>query len=246
MYVDDQLVLDSWKDGSARELTVDVGLTKSTHTLRLEYYEHAFDARVQLAWEKLTSTSFKNWKAQYWSNRDLKGTPSLVRDDKSIDFDWKSSSPSVGLPNDSFSVRWSQKIHFDDGTYRFRAQADDGVRVSVDGKWIINEWHDGGGTTYAVDQKLKGDHTIVVEYYEHSGDASVKMWIERLATPTPSQTASATATASATSTPSVTPSPSPSPSATQTPTPTATSSETPTDTPEPTATETPLPTDISP
>ncbi len=251
LYVDDQLVLDAWKDGSARELTADVSLTKSTHTIRLEYYEHAYDARVQLAWEKLSSTSFKNWKAQYWSNRELKGTPALVRDDKTIDFDWKDGSPAVGLPDDNFSVRWTQKIHFNDGIYRFRAVADDGVRVSVDGKWIIDEWSDSsGGTTYAVDQRLKGDHTVVVEYYEHTGGALVKLSIERQATPSPSPTPSPTSTPSATSTPSQTPSLTPSASATEmpssTPTATPTPSDTPTSTPEETATETPLPTDIGP
>jgi len=251
LYVDDQLVLDSWKDGSVREITTDVSVTKSTHTIRLEYYEHTHDARVRLAWEKLSSTSFKHWKAQYWSNRELKGTPALVRDEKSIDYDWKDHSPAVGLPADNFSARWTQKIHFDDGTYRFRAVADDAVRVSVDGKWIINEWHDGSGsTTYAVDQKLKGDHTIVVEYYEHSGEASVKVWIERQTTPTPSLTPSATVTPSPTITISPTSSPTPSvtPSATasSTPSETPTPTTTPTSTPEATSTETPLPTDIAP
>ncbi len=241
LYVDDQLVIDSWEDGSARELTADVSVAKSAHTIRLEYYEHAYDATVRLAWEKLSTTSFKNWKGQYWSNRELKGTPALVRNDKDIDFNWNDNSPAVGLPDDNFSARWTQKIHFSDGVYRFRAIADDGIRVSVDGKWMINEWHDGsGGTTYAVDQALKGDHTIVVEYYEHSGNASVKVWIERQAPPTPTLTPSPTPTPSMTPSPSATSTETPTPAATATPTDTATS------TPEGAPTDAPAPTDVAP
>jgi hypothetical protein len=249
LYVDDQLVLDSWKDGSARELTVDVSVTKSTHTLRLEYFEHSHDARVQLSWEKLVSTSFKDWKAQYWANRDLKGTPALVRNDKAIDFDWGSKPPAVGLPEDGFSVRWTQTIRFTDGIYRFRARVDDGVRVSVDGKWIIDEWHESSGEeTYVVDKVLKGEHTVVVEYFERTGSAEVKVWIERQTTPTPTVTASPTATSSPTFTPSATPSPSATatPTATWTPAPSDTPSATPTATETPGGDTTPIPTDIVP
>jgi hypothetical protein len=235
LYVDDQLVLDAWKDGSVRELTADVGVTKTTHTLRLEYYEHTHDARVQLSWEKLALTSFKDWKAQYWSNRDLKGTAALVRNDKSIDFDWGDGAPATGLPSENFSVRWTQKISFKDGLYRFRAKADDGVRVSVDGKWIIDEWHENSGDeTYAVDKALKSEHTIVVEYYERSGSASIKVWIERQITPTPTMTATATPTA--TSTPTFTPTSTSAPDASATPTPSDTPTPTATEEPEPTAT----------
>jgi hypothetical protein len=251
LYLDDQLVLDAWKEGSLREVTADVSVTKSTHTLRLEYFDHRGDATIHLAWEKLSSPSFKDWKAQYWSNRDLSGTPALVRDDRAIDFDWGSNAPAVGLPADNFSVRWTQEFHFSDGVYRFRATADDGIRVSVDGKRIIDEWHDSSGNAvFTADKALKGNHTVVVEYYERTGSAGVKVSIERLSTPTPTLTASPTPTSTATATPSETSSSTP--TATSTPTPSNTPTETaePTQTPTPTATpeagESPVPTDIAP
>lgn len=195
LYIDDQRVLDAWKDGGARELTVEIGLTKGVHTIRLEYYENTRDARVRLGWEKVSSPSFPEWKAQYWSNRDMRGDPVLTRNDAKIEFDWRRAAPVVGIPADDFSARWTRTMNFTDGIYRFRAISDDGVRVYVDGRLVINEWRDQGGhTTHVIDLRLSGKKTIVVEYYEHKLDAKIRFWIEKQvpATPTPTPTATPT------------------------------------------------------
>jgi hypothetical protein len=46
------------------------------------------------------------------------------------------------LPVDDFSVRWTRNLNFSAGSYRFYAHVDDGVRLSIDGKPLIDEWHD--------------------------------------------------------------------------------------------------------
>jgi hypothetical protein len=228
LWVDDQLVIDEWVDGGERQLTTVVGLTKGTHDVRLEYYEHTREARVRLKWEKVDSPGFADWKAEFWSNRDLSGDPILTRNDTNVEFDWKAEAPAVGVPADNFSVRWSRKLTFDEGTYRFTVKADDGVRVFVDGQRVINEWHDSGGDTYHVDLNLSGKRRVVIEYYEHSGRALVQFSWDRLS-PTPTQTSTLTATPTATQAP---------PSSTPTPTPTATSEPTSTSTPTPTSSPT--------
>jgi hypothetical protein len=225
LWVDDQLVVDQWEDGGERQFTTVVGLTKGTHAVNLEYYDHTREARVRLKWEKVASPGYADWKAEFWPNRDLSGDPILVRNDTKIDFDWGAKSPAVGVSADNFSVRWSRKLSFDEGTYRFTVTADDGVRVYVDGQRVINEWHDSGGDSHYVDLNLSGKRKIVVEYYEHGGNALVKFTWERLS-PTPTKTPTTSPSPTATDVP---------PSATPTPTPTAT----PTQTSEPTATFTP-------
>lgn len=241
LYVDDQLIINSWQDGSLREISADLGVTKATHTLRLEYYENKGNAVAKLTWEKVSSPSYAAWKGEFWSNRNLSGTPALVRDDDAVDFDWGAKSPAVGLPSDNFSARWTRKIDFKDAVYRFRAAADDGVRVYVDGKKIIGEWHDSSGNeTYSADLRLKGNHTVVVEYYEGSGNAEIQFWMEKQIpptnTPTATPTVSKTPTATASASPTVTATPTDSPTPTDTPTTTLT--------PSPGPSETPAPTDI--
>jgi len=216
LWVDDQLVIDEWEDGGERELKSDVGLTKGTHDVRLEYYDHNREARVRLTWDKVSSPDYPEWKAEFWSNRDMDGDPILVRNDHEIDFNWGSEAPAAGVPGDNFSVRWRRKVTFDEGTYHFRARSDDGVRVYVDDKRVINEWHDSGGDTYTVDLNLSGSRRITVEYYERSGKALVHFWWERLS-PTPTATPTLTVTPTATTVPA-----SATPTQTQTQEPTAT------------------------
>lgn len=225
LYVDGILVIDGWKDGSARELTGDLGLAKGDHNIKLEYYDRTYDARVRLTWDKTSSTSYPDWKAQYYNNKDLSGTPALVRNDQELDFSWATGSPAVGINADGFSVKWTRTVKFTAGTYRFRAQADDGVRVWIDNERIINEWHDSSAsTTYAVDKNLSGSHSIEVQYYENAGNAKVVVWWERLPnTPTPTTTSTVTPTTTATPTETEQPpTETPMPSETPTVTPTAT------------------------
>ena len=56
--------------------------------------------------------------------------------------------------------------------YSFTTRSDDGIRVSVDGSYVINNWTDHGPTTDLGSQALTvGDHPLVVEYYERGGGA---------------------------------------------------------------------------
>jgi hypothetical protein len=230
LYVDGQLVIDAWKDGSRRELSADVGLTRANHSIRLEYYEHTGVARVRLSWAKLTSPTFTDWKGEYWSNHELKGSPALLRNDDGVDFDWKDRAPAVGLPSNDFSARWTRTVTFD-GRYRFNAYADDGIRVYIGGQRVINEWHtSSGGQTYLIELELHGDVPIKIEYYERAGDARVHLgWSRIEPTATPTSTATPTGTLPPTTEPAT---------PTATPTPTETASPTQTASPSPTATGT--------
>jgi hypothetical protein len=220
LWIDDRLVLDTWRDGSLREVLVDWAVTQGTHSLRLEYYENTGDARVRLWWEKLSSPTYPDWRGQYWSNRSLDGAPALVRNDTAIDFNWDSSSPAAGLPADNFSARWSRQVSFTPGIYRFQARADDGIRVYIDGTRVLNEWHDNeGNRTYAFERALTGSHEVVVEYYERGGEARVRFWWQRvgnLPTPTPVPPTATRTPIPPTATPTPTPIP---PTATPTPVP---------------------------
>jgi hypothetical protein len=242
LYVDDQLILDTWRDGGRREVTRDYALTRGAHTLRVEYYEQTGEARVRVWWEKVKA-SYPDWKGEYWPNRKFDGKPALVRNDKSIDFRWGSGSVAPGLPTDGFSARWSRKVAFDRGAYRFYAWADDGIRVYVDGELVLNEWHDGSAEeVYVVDLNLAGQKTLLVEYYERGGEALAKFWWKRVGDwPIPTPTATPTATPTSTPEPTATPTVEPTATPTSTPTPTVEPTATPTATPEPTPTPTPTP-----
>ena len=116
------------------------------------------------------------WKGEYFTNKTLSSPPVRVRDDGDgfINFNWGGGSPdsACGMGSDNFSVRWTRKIYFKRGTYRLTVTSDDGFRLFVDNRLMLDKWFDQGPTPYTADLLLSaGDHTIKMEYYQATGQA---------------------------------------------------------------------------
>jgi hypothetical protein len=189
LWVNDILIIDAWQDGSARELTTNLYL-RGEVPIRLEYYNHLGAARIRLNWEPVTQ--YDDWKGSYFPARDLSGLPRFQRNDQSIDFNWGAGSPRRDMPDDNFSVRWSRRMNFDRaGTYRFRAVSDDGLRLWIDGKLVIDAWRDGHNSHEAFVDLAAGGHDLRLDYYEHLGQALAQLtvtFVTPTATPTPTST----------------------------------------------------------
>ena len=180
LYIDNSLIIDAWYDGGGREVTVERTMWAGYHPLRLEYYEHSGQAAIRLWWERLSDTTFPDWKAEYFDNRRLSGDPVLVRNETDIDHNWGKGAPAAGLPADNFSARWTDRVSFDDGRYRFKVKADDGIRLWLDGDLIIDDWRDGSARWIEREITLKDDrYDVKVEYYERYGDAEIEVVWER-------------------------------------------------------------------
>ena len=124
-----------------------------------------------------TPVHVANWRGEYFNNTSLAGPPALVRDDVGVDFDWGYASPAAGIDDDNFSARWVKSLDLASGTYRFYAQADDGVRVWVNGDLVIDEWHTATTRTYSAERYLSGGNQLIrVEFFEATQVASVHFW----------------------------------------------------------------------
>jgi len=111
-------------------------------------------------------------KGEYFKNRDLRGSPDIVRVDKGINFEWAIGSPDSTILPDHFSVRWTGKlVPTESGTYTLGFSSDDGVRFYLDGKLLIDRWFDRGATLDVVTAKLEAGHAydLKIEYYENEG-----------------------------------------------------------------------------
>ncbi len=139
LWIGDMLLIDAWNDQQGGWITRDLALSAGVRQVKLEYYEHTGGALVTLNWEQLASG--QNWSAEYYGNRYLEGQPALRRTDSAIDFSWGSGSPDERIPADRFSVRWSQSIGSAAGAYRVFASSDDGVRIWVDDRLVVDAWH---------------------------------------------------------------------------------------------------------
>ncbi len=180
LYIDGVLALDRWVDQGypSPVPTVDRVLTAGLHTIVMEYYERGGAAKATLTWAvAATSTcplSPSGWKGEYYSNISLTGPITMCRDDPSVNFDWGAGAPAASMPVDGFSVRWTRTQAFVGGLYNFALGTDDGGRLYIDGVLVLDVWGDQSypSPVPSVFRLVTtGSHTIVVEYYERSGDA---------------------------------------------------------------------------
>ncbi|MBK8319393.1 MAG: putative baseplate assembly protein [Betaproteobacteria bacterium] len=101
----------------------------------------------------------------------------LTRTDATVNFNWGSGSPDPSVPAEHFSVRWSGWLQAPaSGLFSFFVNADDGVRLWIDGDLIIDDWdlHPGERTITA---RLQANHKhdIRLEFYENGGAAACQL-----------------------------------------------------------------------
>jgi hypothetical protein len=184
VWIDDELVIDEWNDSQVRTVSVDLPMTTGNHDIEVRYYEAGGKAVAKFSWAPIggpPSIPVNRWQGQYFNNQHLNGAPAFTRADSAIDFNWKTGSPWPTIQSDHFSVRWTGNFDHDPGTYRFTVESDDGVRLWVNDQLIIDEWQDNQNLTFQADTFLPGGSVpVVLEYYENTGAALVKLAAERI------------------------------------------------------------------
>ena len=141
-----------WSDGRTIRHTITTPAADTTYTAKYR-----------------PSTSFAG---MYFANTSFAGAPVLTRQDPRIDFDWGGGAPDPSMPDNQFSVRWTKTQWFGAGRYRFTTVTDDGVRLFIDNKRVIDQWQGQAGAenSYVTDLG-EGNHTIKMEYFEGGGSA---------------------------------------------------------------------------
>jgi hypothetical protein len=128
------------------------------------------------------------FKGCYFDNADLTNFK-VARNDAAINFDWSNGSPDPLIGADTFSAQWQGTFNFTATTYDFKAIADDGIRVSIDGNLVLDKWVDEPPTTYTFSKAMtSGNHLIEVRYYENTGGATAKFSWAAQTNPTPTPT----------------------------------------------------------
>lgn len=178
LWVDNDLLIDSWKDQPPTTYTAEKDLSAGNHIIVLEYYERTGLAIIKLSWEQVTAPTPGIWIGEYFNNKDLAGTPVFTRQDPAINFDWGTGSPDPRIPSDGFSVRWTADIFFDRAdSYTFYVRTDDGVKVWLDSIPLLDAWWDQPATVYSTTRYVtRGVHRFVIHYYENTGFATIKFW----------------------------------------------------------------------
>lgn len=103
--------------------------------------------------------------------------PLLARRESRLDYEWY--SPTIkGLPQNRYALEATAAVDLPAGTYTLRTISDDGIRVWVDGKLVIDRWDLHGSTVDAV-PVTAGRHALRVQYFQIDGWAELRVDIVR-------------------------------------------------------------------
>ncbi len=119
-------------------------------------------------------------KGDYFTNTTLSGVVAVSKTDPTINFEWGYNVVAApGIPLEKFSIRWTGQVEAPvAGAYTFVTQSDDGVRLWVDGKLLVNRWNDHGSTrdqSVPVSLVAGRKYDIQLEYYENTGASVIKL-----------------------------------------------------------------------
>jgi beta-glucosidase len=128
-------------------------------------------------------------QGDYFRGRDFAGTPVLTRIDRRIGFRWDRGAPTddllasgelkTGLENDNYSVRWSGILLPPvSGRYELRVDANDGLRLFIDGKKLLERWDSVArleGKSVSLDLEAGKKYSIKLEYFEDIRDAEIRL-----------------------------------------------------------------------
>ncbi|MET3949054.1 hypothetical protein ABIB49_003780, partial [Arthrobacter sp. UYCu512] len=117
------------------------------------------------------------WQVQYFIGTSLAGSPVRADCDADIGFNFTAGSGPAGVGPEQYSARWAKTITSGAGTYSFTTRADDGLRLTVDGRTIVDQWvQQSASAVKTTDVVLAdGPHLVTVEYFQAYGDALISV-----------------------------------------------------------------------
>ncbi len=122
-------------------------------------------------------------RGEYFANGDLRGEPTLTRTDQAVDFLWNAASPDARLARTNYSVRWTGTLTpAAAGECQLLLTADDGVRLWLDDRLLVDDWNIHAPKANAVSFNFTNGspHRLRLEYFQGLGGAEVHLaWLPR-------------------------------------------------------------------
>lgn len=114
----------------------------------------------------------KGFKAEYFKNVELKGTPDATCMENQIAHDWGTGVPLEGFPADGFSVRWTATyVPVTNGLVRMTMRGRGGYRAYINDQLICTDHLPEREQVIEVEAGKK--YRLRVEYHNYGGDARI-------------------------------------------------------------------------
>ncbi|MEH6891817.1 PA14 domain-containing protein [Bacillus sp. JJ864] len=167
---------------------------QGNHKIQTDYYENTGQAAIFS-----DIVPFDSWLVYYYPNTNLDGYPVDAKviapqgDEKALVENNGEGSPTSKVPTNNFSARYTTVKRLPAGEYIIRGKADDGMRVYIDGKLVIDEWNTGkwdkehakkitiqdNTASEAIGKTNEKDtHLIEVQYLEFGGGSNIQFNIQ--------------------------------------------------------------------
>lgn len=203
LLVDGLKIIDHWSNRGVHSRQQSMAIPAGKHHLQVDFFDDSSNAMASLRtttpggfpldprWlsvpnedgapcglaEPPPPSSEPVWRGQYFGNRELVGEPVLVRADPAVAFRWGNGPAADILPVDEFAARWDACMTLDEPTeMQFRLESDDGSRLVVDGRVVVDNWGEHGEQAKGGSIELRpGTRHLRVEYFDGSVNAMVEL-----------------------------------------------------------------------
>jgi len=176
--------LDEVANGPMGMMSAVPSFEPGTLKLSTTYYwrvdEFAFPANKTYkgpVWSFTTRGEGGGAKAEYFAGMALAGDPILSQIEPVIDHSW-GEGPVAGDLVDQVSARWRANLEVPvTETFQLITSTDDGARLWLDGRLVIDRWIDQGTTSWFAEANLVAGqyYMIEMEYYENGGGAVAQL-----------------------------------------------------------------------
>jgi beta-glucosidase len=116
--------------------------------------------------------STHGFHAEYFTNNTLAGEATVVRTDNEISLE-DNNSPARGISRTNFSARWTANLTPPvSGSYILAFTGDDGFRVFLDDKLLIERWEKGAAERRknTVELEAGKSYALRIEFFQSGGD----------------------------------------------------------------------------
>jgi len=109
------------------------------------------------------------YSENYYTSPDFLGRKDFINKD------WGNGGPGGVTNSNYFSAKFIKHQWFDGGFYKFYTQFDDGMKLVIDGRLIIDKWENPAWDFEARADISAGWHTVEVYYQEKTGGAKISL-----------------------------------------------------------------------